>query len=197
MRFIKIGFLCGVLSLVAAVPAWAGHPQARKGLWFGVGGGFGSAQGTCDGCDRGERDAGTTGFLKVGGTLNKRVLLGFELNLWARQEDDVTLSLYNASATVTFYPRESSGFFVKGGLGSAFVDREVGTGSSKETLNLGSGLGLLAGAGYDLRVGRNISITPALNYYYGSPGDLQIDGQTRLANWKQNVVDVSIGVTFH
>lgn len=197
MRFMKIGLLCCVLSLAGAGSAWAGRPQERKGVWFGLGGGYGSANATCDGCDRGGRESGGTGFLKLGGTLNQRVLLGGEFNLWTKDEDGVALNLYNFSATVTFYPRASSGFFVKGGLGASWVETELRDGSTTTTEKLGTGLGLLVGAGYDLRIARKISITPGLNYYYGQPGELKIDGETAFSNWRHNVVDISIGVTFH
>jgi len=57
-------------------------------------------------------------------------------------------------------------------------------------------VGLLAGAGYDIRVGRNISITPAVNYWYGWAGDLAFGGELS-TNWKHNVVDFTVGITFH
>ena len=60
-----------------------------------------------------------------------------------------------------------------------------------------AGLGLLAGAGYDLRVGRNISITPAVDVWYGQPGDLTFGSETLARNWKHNVVDFTVGITFH
>lgn len=43
------------------------------------------------------------------------------------------------------------------------------------------------GLGYDVRVGGNMSITPVLNFNWGS-----------LANdFSQNVVQLAVGVTFH
>ncbi len=60
-----------------------------------------------------------------------------------------------------------------------------------------TGWGLLAGIGYDIRVGRNISLTPCVNYTYGKPGDLVFEGEETLPNWKQNVVSFELGITFH
>jgi hypothetical protein len=185
---------CVLSSLFFASAASAAHPQERQGFWIGLGGGYGSAKATCDDCE-GDREGAGAGYLKMGFTLNERLLLGGEFNLWTKSEDDVTLNLYNATATLTFYPKAESGFFLKGGVGASFVDTEFDDGDI--TADLGSGLGLLAGVGYDWRLGRNVSVTPAFNYWYGSPGDLVIGGETLATNWKQNVFDITIGVTFH
>jgi hypothetical protein len=55
----------------------------------------------------------------------------------------------------------------------------------------------IAGAGYDFRVKKNLSITPAVNFWYGKPGNVPHDGEPLFTNWKQNVVDFTVGVTFH
>ena len=89
-----------------------------------------------------------------------------------------------------------SGFFVKGGGGFSSIDTDFRQGSRTVTVDLGTGVGLIAGAGYDFRVGKNISVTPAVNYWFGWSGDVTLDG-TLLTNWKPNVVDFTVGVTFH
>jgi hypothetical protein len=196
MRVIKIGLLCAALG-AGAGSAWAGHPQERNGFWFGVGAGYGSAGQSCDDCDDSGRESGVTGFAKLGGRLSDRVLLGAEMNVWTKEEDGVSLNLYNAAATVTFYPKASSGFFLKGGAGISFVDADFKDGSVRTTVDLGTGLGLIAGAGYDVRVAKNFSVTPAFNYYWGSPGDLKVGSQTVVTGFKHNVLDFNVGVTFH
>jgi hypothetical protein len=49
-----------------------------------------------------------------------------------------------------------------------------------------SGFGLLGGVGYDLRVGRNLSITPVANWFRGG-----FDGGSA------NVLQFGLGVTSH
>lgn len=193
----RAGFLFCVVWLVGAGQAWAGHPQERQGFWLGIGGGYGSADATCDECGGGNREGSGAGYLKLGWTLNERVLLGGEFNLWTKEQEGVTLNLYNASGTVTLYPASSSGFFLKGGVGGSFVDTEAQFNGTKISADLGSGFGLLAGIGYDLRVARMVSITPSVNFWYGQPGDLTLGTETFARNWKQNVVDFTVGVTFH
>jgi hypothetical protein len=195
--------LCLVVGIVMfASTLWADHPQERQGFWIGFGGGYGSADVSCDACDNGGREGSFTGFLKLGGTLNKRVLLGVEGNAWVKEQDN--LSLGSFTGTVTFYPQASSGFFLKGGVGVSYIDtafREESPSTPART-----GWGVLAGIGYDLRVGRNISITPSVNFYYGQPRDLSFELETfgpletitvKSGGWKQNVIDFGIGITFH
>ncbi len=195
MRKQWFGCLVAVIVLFAASTASAGHPQERQGFWIGFGGGYGSADASCDDCEGGEREGSFTGFVKLGGTLNERVLLGFEGNGWIKEQEGITLTLGSATGTVTFYPQASSGFFLKGGVGLSFVDTDFKVGSLSVTVSK-TGWGVLAGLGYDLRVGSNVSLTPCVNFYYGQPGDLTFDGET-LAGWKQNVVAFEIGITFH
>jgi hypothetical protein len=193
----------GVLALSCAVVpalALAEHPQERKGFWFGAGAGYGSADAHCDVCNGGERAGGPTLSLRLGGTLSEHILLGGELNFWTKEQEGVTLNLYNYSGTVTFYPRASSGFFIKGGAGLSSIDTEVRQGTTVTTRNIGTGLGVIAGAGYDLRVSRKISITPALDFLYGNQGptfEIGLAPPGPDLSWKYNVLGLSIGVTFH
>ena len=197
MRKLWPGAVVGLLLALGPSPAWAGHPQERHGFWIGFGGGYGSADASaaCDGCS-GDRQGSVSGFLKLGGTLNKNVLLGVETNAWVKEEDDTTLTLGAVTGTVTVYPQATGGFFVKGGLGTSYVSSDFQEGSFSSSISKW-GWGFLVGAGYDLRVWRNISLTPCVNYHYGKPGDISLQGVTVLPGWKQNVVSFELGVTFH
>lgn len=95
------------------------------------------------------------------------------------------------------YPWASSGFFIKGGAGLSIVDMDVFEGTKLVTVDLGDGFGAIAGIGYDLRIRRNMSITPVCNFYLGWPGDLKVGLETVARNWKFNVLELSVGITFH
>lgn len=201
IRFVKLGVLAAALT--AFVPATAlAQAQERQGFWFGFGAGVGSADATCDDCDDedNDRETGAAGSLRAGWTLNSRVLLGVEGSAWTKSEDedgaDVTINIYNVSGTVTLYPSETAGFFVKGGAGLAFVNSKYKEGNTTIDSDLGNGLGLLAGIGYDFRLGRRVRLTPALDAYYGNIGEVKIEGETLATGWKQNVVALTIGLTF-
>jgi len=190
--FTALVVLAGVLvpSLVLA--------QDRGRVLVGVGGGFGSSGVSCDDCDA-DRENGGAGYFKLGVALDDRTLLGFESNIWWKTVEDGavtgTLNLYNIAGTITHYPT-GSGFFVKGGLGASFVDIEAEADGSTVSADLGKGLGILAGAGFDIRLGNRVSLTPAVNIWYGRPGDLTLLGETLASNFSHNVIDFTIGVTF-
>src|SRR2546422_855927 len=83
------------------------------------------------------------------------------------------------------HPQTREGFWIGFGFGY---------GSRHETC---AGWGFTAGTGYDIRVGRNVSLTPVVNFAYGHVGDLSSGGTTVDAGWKQSVIDFALGVTFH
>ena len=91
MRKQWLGGLAFGIVLLASPVAWAGHPQARQGFWIGLGGGYGSAGVSCDGCD-GDREGAFAGSFKLGGTLSERVLLGVESNGWIKEQDGILQS---------------------------------------------------------------------------------------------------------
>jgi hypothetical protein len=198
LRKLRFGCVVGGFVMLASPSAWAGHPQERKGFWIGFGAGYGSASASadCDGCG-GDREGSVTGFLKLGGTLNPHVLLGVETNVWVKDEgDNTTLTLGAFTGTVTLYPQAEGGFFLKAGVGASYVSSEFREGSLSASIDK-TGWAVLVGAGYDLRVGRNISLTPCINYHYGKPGDIDFEGETVFPGWKQNVVSFELGITFH
>jgi len=177
----------------------AAAAQDRRGFWLNVGGGVGSATVTCDDCEGGRETGGVFAF-RLGGSLSERVLLGGEFNLWTKKYAiepgvDGTVNLYNLSGTVAYYPT-GSGFFVKGGAGMAIADVDVNIEGATVTVDVGTGFGFVTGAGYDIPIGRRWSITPGVNFWYGQLGDTTLGGEPFANNWRQNVVDFTVGITF-
>ena len=183
--------VAAMLAVVGASAAAAQHPQVRKGFWIGFGFGYGSSNVSCDSCPSTSRESGGTGFIKLGGTVSDKVLLGGEINAWTKSSGGVTADLGNVSFAAYFYPQPKSGFFVKGGVGFA-ATRLHNSGSADA-----NGYGFVLGLGYDIRVGTNISITPVGNFYFGSDGDLTESGSTLETGWKHNIYDFGLGITFH
>lgn len=164
------------LVLVSAASA-QGRPQTREGFWIGFGFGYGSLGFDCPGCGT-DREGAASGYLKLGGTLSPKLLIGGETNGWTKDIQGTTVTAGNASAVVYFYPSATGGFFLRGGLGFA-------------TLDIGgfddSGVGGVIGTGFDIRMGTKTSIVPVLNFNFGSLSD----------GVSQNVLQLAVGVTFH
>jgi hypothetical protein len=173
--------------LIGSSGASAQHPQARDGFWIGFGFGWGSLGLSCDGC-RTDRVGAASGYLKLGGTLGPHLLLGGETNGWTKDEAGATLTAANASFAAYYYPQAAGGLFLKGGVGAA-VFQEEGQDAAR-------GFGLVLGVGYDVRVGRNVSITPVANFNWGSVGDV-VSPPDVIPDVKQNVFQLAVGVTFH
>jgi len=175
MRFALVA-LAVALAPTAAVAQ--GHPQIRDGFWIGFGLGYGSLGFECSGCSN-DRVGGLSGYLKMGGKLGPKLLLGGETNGWSKDDQGTMVTAANASVVLYFYPSATGGFFLRGGLGWSTLDIE-GIGSE-------GGGGAVFGIGYDVRVSANMSLVPVLNFAGGA-----------LANdFKQNVVQVALGLTWH
>lgn len=188
--------LTGLLLGLGVSLAVAQHPQTRQGFWISFGLGYGSASEKCNGCAD-TTVGGVTGFVRLGGTLNQHLLLGGEIDGWTHGyggSPSATETLGNLTAALYYYPKATSGFFLKGGLGFSDYRFSVSGGGGSVT---GLGGGVVAGVGYDIRVGRNISITPTGDLWYGSVGDLKSNGSVVGTGWKQAIASFGLGVTFH
>jgi hypothetical protein len=163
--------------------------------------GYGVAERSSDEADF-DREGAAVAYVTIGWTLSDHVLIGAEFNLWSRTAEsersniDATVNIYNASIALVFYPSSTAGFFVKSGGGASLIDLEIERFNTRLTTDLGTGLGYIVGVGYDIPVG-SIWITPAVNFWGGVLGDLEFHDTTLFTDWKQNVLDFTIGVKFH
>lgn len=189
-----IRFLVAVgVVLLAAPAAQAQYPQQRDGLWVGFGLGYGSSNVVCDSCYRGPRTEGVTAFLKLGGTPSRHLLMGGALNGWSRSGGGAKERMANLTASLYYYPSVTRGLFMTGGLGVSTYHVDT------RPVVSGRGWGLVGGLGYDIRVARNVSLTPVADLVFGGVGDLKLSGGSRrfVRGWKQNVIDFGLGLTFH
>jgi hypothetical protein len=109
-------------------------------------------------------------------------LLGVGTTGWYKSEDGVAVNVGTLDARVRFYPSTRHGFSLTGGLGLGTVSLGVaGFGSESET-----GVGLMLGLGWDIRVGRNVSLTPFYNGF-----------AVRTANADAYVDQFGLGITIH
>jgi len=157
-----------IAGTAVALAAGAASAQARegghehRGFWIGFG--FGGGINLSEGLD-GERLGGGGGYLRLGGTPSQKVLLGFEGLAWARDVDGSALGRGNGSFVVQFYPSQRGGAFLKGGVGIASISRATTSGNTTTTTTR-DGFGLTAGTGWDVRLGRNLYLTPNVDFLF-------------------------------
>lgn len=182
-----------VLCLAAAAPLAAQHPHSRlrevhrtgrEGFWIGIGVGAGqnATQYRPGPSSYGPDISGGSLNLKLGGSPSSHVLLGADLYAWVHDLGDGTdESLSSAMFIAQVYPFDNAGLFFKGGAGltaynvsDRFLDFSEG------------GYGGVVGAGYEIRVGRNVYLVPSLDAYWHA-----YDGR------RERIVNVGFGVTFH
>jgi len=196
MRYgFAIVFVTAVLNAVASTA----HAQDRRGFWIGTTIGVGSVDASAAGVSDFDRSRIGAFDIETGWAVNPRLLVGVEVNAFAVTLFNATtirdVGITDVSATVTYYPPQSSGLFVKAGAGPSFAyaldDSPAGEVS-------GSGLGAIVGAGYDLYLGRNFSLMTGVDFRFGNMGELAFGQQAGFRSWKHNVLDVvTVGIKFN
>lgn len=131
-------------------------PLLRDGFWFSAGLGFGAL--TCEFCGEDSYFGGLSGGLAAGVTVTPQFLIGGGTTGWARNEQGTTVSAGTFELRVRAYPSLYHGFFVNGGIGLGTVSVSEGNRTLSST-----GLGGMYGVGWDIRTGRNVSVTPFWN----------------------------------
>jgi hypothetical protein len=183
-----------ILSLQAAPVMGQQEPRGlepapvHRGFWvgFGLGGGTNLA----DFAD--EARAGVGAYVRLGGTVSQALLLGGELIGWGREINGATFSEGGLTAVAIYYPMRT-GVFLKGGAGFSGWSIESSFGSTTTTHTAG-GFAATAGLGYDLRVGRNLFLTPNLDCLYHS---LESDNTVFTDIGPGTVLLFTLGLTWH
>jgi hypothetical protein len=207
--------LC-LMLLVGTVELSAQSSHTREGFWGGFGFGRASVSGGCDDissgaefCDAaGEKQGAFAVYLMMGSTLSPHLRLGAEAYSFIGLRDFAGGTVYDENTLTVgislapalyYYPMVERGLFVKGGVGMAwYVEAEYEGRVDWSS----SGLGFLFGAGYDLRIGSNTSLTPLFTFGWGGGGDLilnnpESEGIPVGQNWSHTYFSLAMGFTFH
>ena len=172
-----------LFSLVCVTPLVAQNPH-RQGLWAELASGPARIRIQCTECGSVVRAAGSGGYLRIGGTLSPKVLLGIELYGFTDEsfgftESDTSIvaNSANVSAVMLWYPWRSH-FNIKAGVGLAeglFTLPPVGTDTVEAE---GYGVGLTFGLGMDVPISRKLSLTGNAAVYFSAIGDIRLPAQT-------------------
>ena len=174
-----------LLLALSAAPLAAQSSAHRQGFFIGFG--FGGGGGQISGNDN---VRGSAGWLTLGGTLSPHVRLAADIEGFTPSISS-QFDVGTSTVAVLVYPSARGNFFLKGGVGAAEASMSSPDGS-------GIGFGTVVGAGYDIMVGKKISITPQFTIFGGKTGDIETSGGTPIANDVDfGVATFSIGVVFH
>ncbi len=181
MRSTRSPIAAAVLLLASSLPARA-QDRAPFNGWGVLGLGTGSANVACAGCRSGWTLGGPTLLSTVGQMVTPRLGVGVGFDEWWLGSAADTEVIKTGTVLVHYYPTVRAGAFVEAGLGlaRAAVRLDASTrfaGRPVESIAEGSGLGLMAAVGYDLRLTRgkdvDLIVTPRVSYAYSSIGDLE------------------------
>jgi hypothetical protein len=193
MSMSRLAYGVALLAMVPSLVFAQASANPRQGFWVGVGLGLGSSGADCSDCTT-DRTNGMSGYLRLGGTISRSLLVGVESNGWVHSESGVDETLGFGSVVAVWYPSATGGFFLKVGLGAMSYKAADGVDEVTATGAAGS-----FGLGYDFRVSKNMSITPFLNSLATSNTDFKWNGETIATNadFKVNLVQVGVGLTWH
>jgi len=178
--------------LLFASPALA---QGRQGFTVSLGLGAGSAGFSYEGTTT-DRLAGPSGYLRLGGAVTPTLVIAGESHGWTRSEGSVTSRVGYLMAVAQWYPQMTGGFHLLGGIGVGMVDEEDTDATlGYELESVGGALQL--GMGYDLRISRNFSLTPYVNFLGLGGGEPKFNGSSVGGSLSANVVQFGLGFTWH
>lgn len=186
---VAIAFLCLALpGAVRAQEAAAAAAAEHQGFWVGFG--LGGGSNLADYAD--DVRFGVGGYLRLGGTLSQKFLLGGEISGWGRDINGSTFTESGMTAIAAFYPA-GRGLFLKGGIGFAGWATSAEVGGTTTTSTAGGVAGTV-GAGYDLRIGSNLYLTPNVEFMYHT---MESDNSAFSGISSGQVLMFTLGLTWH
>jgi hypothetical protein len=177
----RTGFCVVAALLLGASSLTAQETPRRSGFWIsgGLGGGFAPYDMYAE-----AESASLARYIRLGGTPNELVALGFELIYWGL--DDYSRS--NSTFTVMVYP-EARDFFVKAGVGLGVVQFP---GAEDQT-----GYALTIGTGWDLALPADLYLTPNLDLVLTAVGTGTVESELESVKGLSSLLLVTIGITWH
>jgi hypothetical protein len=181
-----------LITALSPISLAAQRPQTRQGFWISMSGGSGNLNWSCDGCSKRDH-GGATIAMRLGGSPSQNILLGAEINYLLVDLGTAEINAGYSAFTVYWYPSATGGLFVKSGVGvGTYYQRTSDTVTAHST-----SAALLLGAGYDIRVGRKISVNPMLTLWSSNKAYLKEEGVPIATGFRQYGVALQLGVTYH
>jgi hypothetical protein len=198
-RFVRPILAFWLLSLLLASDLTA-QGWRRSGLWYEAGTGPASIRVACSTCTDVTRSSGTGAFMRLGGTLSRKIFLGIEAfslinETFGFEADDESLLSENSTLAVIvlWYPWRHR-FFVKSGVGLASGEFIVDATSDEPILSDGLGVGMTFGVGFDVPVWRSLALTTNAGVAVTAIGDVVLP-TTTVDDVIATMYNLSIGIT--
>jgi hypothetical protein len=190
----------GTLALMAGGLSAQDRPK-RSGLWGEIAPGVGHVRLACSGCPNVETNNGLTSNFRIGGTISKQVLIGFETfsltnnPLEVKNPGESSAETGTLAIIMMWYPGKR-GLFFKGGVGAAWGDFIFfQNGATQADTSEGAGMGLTFGMGWDWPISRKFAITANLGTYVTALGDVVLPGR-RVDDLIATMYQLGVGFTF-
>jgi hypothetical protein len=168
---------------------------------------------SCEDCLSDGRSGSFNGTIRLGGTIGTHWLLGWEASGWLKNNDAAVLPGFGGldrtlgtGTIVAFYYPGAGRFWLKAGAGASYAGFSSEDTSCSGNVLLpclpieaahGTGVALTAGLGYDLGLGRKVSLTPEVSFAAGLPRDIKDGGGLVTRDWSHDVWAVNLCLTFH
>lgn len=194
MLRLRVGFALAALLIAAgSLAAQRASPGAnRSGQWLGFGLGTGMGRVSCAICEP-NRHTSISGYVKAGGTLSRRFLLGLEADGWMRTSASVDEFLIGLAAQLYHYPNPRKRLFYKAGFGVMLFQIDDGAGRLTTTA-----FGPSLGAGYDLPISPSVSLSPFASVFVASlGGEIKFNGDRIRDDVGLMLIQVGVGVSWH
>jgi hypothetical protein len=200
MRITAPLVVLGFLAAACPTEAAAQRPH-RSGFWIESGAGTGAIRIGCSTCAEPIVAYGESSYLRAGGALSSRVLLGIEVfalldRTFGIADGDSSLTVENVSIApvVLWYPW-SGGVFLKGGVGLAHGEVIVpGPDDDRTVLASNTGSGVTFGVGFDMPIFKWLAITANLGVYYTALGDVTV-AETRVDDVIASMYNANFAIT--
>jgi hypothetical protein len=172
----------------------------RSGLWGEFGAGAGRVRIACSGCTAVVVANAPTSYVRIGGTVSDRVVIGLEVfsllnrSLGFAPGDSTTTAETATVAIVVLWFPSRRGFFFKGGAGLAAGQFTIPGTAGADTSN-GRGIGVTYGFGWDFPLSRKFAITTNFAAYVTAIGDVVLPGR-RVDDMIATMYQAGIGITF-
>lgn len=174
---------------VAPAQRAAARPAASESFWVSAGLGPTWMRVSCDIC-REDRGIGASGYVAIGGSAGRRVLVGAEATGRFKHEGTVHETAWSFGAVARWFPNARRHLYWKVGLGVQLYRLEDG----QDVLSA-SPLGAQVGIGWELPLNRHLRWTPSATVHVASWGGMMKLNGAPAVDVALTMVQVGIGVT--